>query len=119
MSKLLHLIIVLLSVSSFAFIPHTKLVSTKTRTHPLQVSKRYPSEGSEYDVKIGPGHHLIDVDHEKLEKLDNLVEVHEIKVDAITVTALTFLSLSFFLFVIANSDVGLNGFLASLQNKFS
>lgn len=120
MNKLIHLIVMLLSVSSFAFVPHMKPATAIKRTHPLQVSKHYPSENSEFDVKIGPDHHLIDVDHKKLEQLDHIVEVHEVEVDAMSVMALTFISLSFFLFVMANmSDIGLNGLLASFQNKFS
>ena len=123
MSKLIHLIFMLLSISSFAFVPHVKSVTAiTTRTHPsiLQVSRRYPSEGTEFDVESGPDHHLIDVDHQKLDQLDHLVEVHEVKVDAMNVMALAFLSLSFFLFVMANmSDIGVNCLLASLQNKFS
>lgn len=53
-----------------------------------------------FDIDKGPGHHLIDVDHKDLEKLgDKTVEVHEMKVDATTLTLVSFGILALFLFV--------------------
>jgi hypothetical protein len=63
-------------------------------------SPHYPTEGKMFDIDKGPGHHLIDVDHKDLEKLgDKTVEVHEMKVDATTLTLVSFGILALFLFV--------------------
>lgn len=54
-----------------------------------------------FDIDKGPGHHLIDVDHKDLEDLgDKSVEVHEVKVDATTLTLASFGFLALFLFVV-------------------
>ena len=81
----------------------------------------YPTEGGMYDISEGPGHHLINVDHDKLHDVEEMksVNVHEVKVDAVTVTFASFASLALVLFLLAFSDEGdLGNFIARVQNYF-
>lgn len=76
----------------------------------------YPSAGSMFDITQGPGHHLINVDHNKLDDMgDKTVNVNEMKLDAVTVTffSFTFLALCVFVFVFVDGGVGL---IARFQN---
>ncbi len=78
----------------------------------------YPTAGGMYDISEGPGHHLINVDHDKLDDLgDKSVNVHEVQLDAVTVTFLSFafLALSFFVFAFSAAG-GLNNAIARIQN---
>ena len=68
----------------------------------LEKHPQYESEGSIFDITSGPGHHLIDVDSEKLKEVlvEKSVNVNEITVDPISITAVTFLTLALLIFVI-------------------
>lgn len=69
-----------------------------------------------FDITQGPGHHLINVDHNKLDDMgDKTVNVNEMKLDAVTVTffSFTFLALCVFVFVFGDGGVGL---IARFQN---
>lgn len=61
----------------------------------------YPTAGGMYDISEGPGHHLINVNHDKLEDVEKLkkqsVNVHEVEVDAATITMICFGTLALFL----------------------
>lgn len=65
-------------------------------------TKMYATEGGMFDITQGPGHHLIDVAPEDLQAFEQekSVEVHEMKVDASTLTVVSFGFLAFFLFVL-------------------
>jgi len=85
-----------------SFSPHlhvqTSLKAKLSNTRTFQ--SHYPTEGGMFDISKGPSHHLIDVDPENIEALgDNSVEVHEMKVDASTLTFAFFGFMAFFLFV--------------------
>jgi hypothetical protein len=61
----------------------------------------YPTEGKMFDIDKGPDHHLIEVDHKDLENLgDKSVQVHEVKVDAVSITLATFGILALLLFAL-------------------
>jgi hypothetical protein len=54
-------------------------------------NEHYLTAGGMYEISSGPDHHLINVDHEQLDSLgDKSVNVHELKLDAVTVTFVTF-----------------------------
>lgn len=80
----------------------------------------YPTAGGIFDISRGPDHHLINVDHDKLNDLgDKSVNVHEMKLDAVTVTVATFgfLALCFFVFVFMDGGGGLSNLIARIQNS--
>ena len=62
----------------------------------------YATEGSMFDITQGPGHHLIDVAPKDLQSFEEekSVKVHEMKVDASTLTVVSFGFLAFLLFVL-------------------
>ena len=93
-------------------------VTGKDDQAPPHYRLHYPTAGGMYDISEGPGHHLINVDHDKLTDLgDKSVSVHEMKLDAVTVTFLSFTLLALFLFVFAFSDGGgLDNLIAWFQN---
>jgi len=82
----------------------------------------YPTAGGMFDVSVGPSHHLVGVDHEKLKDLENKppsVNVHEVKVDAVTVTFFSF-ALALCVFILAMDETGLMGsYIAKIQNTFT
>lgn len=115
-----RLLLLFFTVPSYGLVLHINPVHTRHLTPSLGVRKRYLSEDSEFDIKVGPDHHLIEVDHKKLDQLgDHLVEVHEVNVDAMNVTAVLFITLALTLFVLANTDSVFSGSIASLQNTFT
>jgi hypothetical protein len=77
------------------------------------------SKGSMFHVTSGPGHHLVDVDNEKLKEFDNTsVNVHEVSVDPISITMVSFLALILLTFVIVfMDDIGLGSLIANIQNR--
>ena len=100
-----------------------KKVSECTCTSPESMTahkskKHYPTEGEMFDIEKGPGHHLIDAIPKDIEDLgdksvmidanpkviedlgDKSVNVHEMKVDAATITFLSFGILALLLFVV-------------------
>ena len=88
----------------------------------LEKHPHYESEGSIFDITSGPGHHLIDVDSEKLKEVlvEKSVNVNEITVDPISITAVTFLTLALLIFVIVFfDDMGLSSLIANIQNRLS
>ena len=74
-----------------------------------------------YDISKGSDHHLIDVDHNKLDDLgDKSVNVHELQLDAITVTFFSFAFFSIFLFILAFVDYSdMINLVARVQNSFN
>jgi len=91
-----------LRVDSFA--PHMPVLTSQkikvstTRSY----ESHYPTEGGMFDINKGPSHHLIEVAPEDLVALgDKSVEVHELKVDAATLTFASFGAMALFLFVLA------------------
>ena len=97
------LLLLLLSVLSSSFSPHSQVgIRCQQKIAPWTIifQSHNPTEGKMFDIDKGPGHHLIDVDKKDLEDLgDKSVEVHEMKVDAATVTLVSFGMLALFLFV--------------------
>ena len=112
-----------------------KKVSESTFTSPESTTahkskKHYPTEGEMFDIEKGPGHHLIDAIPKDIEDLgdksvmidanpkviedlgDKSVNVHEMKVDAATITFLSFGILALLLFVVPFVV------LPSVQEKF-
>lgn len=85
----------------------------------------YPTAGGMYDISEGPGHHLINVDHDKLHDLEEIksVNVHEVEVDAVTVTFVSFITVALFLITLAfvedGNKEGLNSLIARIQNFMS
>ncbi len=80
----------------------------------------YPTAGGIFDISRGPDHHLINVDHDKLDDLgDKSVNVHEMKLDAVTVTVASFgfLALCFFVFVFMDGGGGLSNLIARIHNS--
>mmetsp|Transcript_32965 Transcript_32965/g.71341 ORF Transcript_32965/g.71341 Transcript_32965/m.71341 type:complete len:138 (+) Transcript_32965:142-555(+) len=120
-------------VPALAFAPHRLAGATSTRTelhsstlerekgvHDMYTITRGPEE---WDAEGHPHHHLVDTDHEKLHDLKDHpvsqldVEVHEMNLDAVTITALCFAAIAINFMLFANMDTGLGGFVASLQNS--
>ena len=88
-----------------SFAPHMRVLTSQQMKVPATTryeSPHYPTEGGMFDINKGPAHHLIDVAPEDLEALgDKSVEVHEMKVDAATLTFASFGVMVLFLFVFA------------------
>ena len=78
----------------------------------------------EWDAEHHPHHHLVDADHDKLHDITDHpvsqlnVNVHEMDLDAVTITALCFAAIAINFMLFAHVDSGLGGFVASLQNTF-
>lgn len=122
-----------LIVPALTFAPHRLAVARSTRTalhsstlerkkgvHDMYTISRGPEE---WDAEAHPHHHLVEADHEKLHDLTDHpvsqldVEVHEMKLDAVTVTALCFAAIAINFMLFAHMDTGLGGIVASLQNS--
>jgi hypothetical protein len=66
-----------------------------------EANKKYPTEGAMFDIEKGPDHHLIEVDKKDLKKVRGpAVNVHEMKLDAVTITFLSFLLLGILVIVV-------------------
>ena len=89
--------------------------------HDMFTVSRGPEE---WDAEHHPHHHLVDADHEKLHDITDHpisqlnVNVHEMDLDAVTITALCFAAIAINFMLFAHVDSGLGGFVASLQNTF-
>ena len=72
-----------------------------TKVDDSEANKKYPSEGTMFDIEKGPDHHLIEVDKKDLKKVRGPpVNVHEMKLDAVTITFLSFLLLGILVIVV-------------------
>ena len=78
----------------------------------------------EWDSEHHPHHHLVEADHDKLHDVSDHpvsqlnVNVNEMDIDAVTITALCFAANAINFIIFAHVDSGLGGFVASLQNSF-
>ena len=80
----------------------------------------------EWDSEHHPHHHLVDADHNKLHDISDhpvsqlKVNVNEMDLDAVTITALSFAAIAINFILFAHVDSGLvGGFVASLQNRIA
>ncbi len=101
------------SLSSDTSPTSTPIGDTRSKSQNMH----YPTSGGMYDISEGPGHHLINVDHDKLDNLEERqsVNVHEVELDAATVTLVSFGTLALILFVLAFTE---EGGLFSLVERF-
>lgn len=89
--------------------------------HDMFIVSRGPEE---WDSEHHPHHHLVDADHNKLHDISDhpvsqlKVNVNEMDLDAVTITALCFAAIAINFIIFAHVDSGLGGFVASLQNSF-
>ena len=99
----------------------TSTLERERGKHDMFTVSRGPEE---WDAEHHPHHHLVDADHDKLHDITDHpvsqlnVNVHEMDLDAVTITALCFAAIVINFMLFAHVDSGLGGFVASLQNTF-
>ena len=100
---------------------HSSTLERQKGVHDMYTVSRGPEE---WDAEGHPHHHLVDADHDKLHDLTDHpvsqlnVNVHEMQLDAVTITAFCFAAIAINFMVFTHMDTGLDGFVASLQNIF-
>jgi len=93
-------------------------VSTQEREEQSHNADLYGITRGPFHDRHDTHHHLIDVDKDKLDDLgDKSVQVHEMELDPVTITALCFAAIAINFMVFAHwGDAGLGGLVASISN---